>query len=837
MATTPAIPEQKQAPAEQTPAQAAFLECVENWYTALSRGRTPEEHEWFENGLFHQLRQWLERDPVTRRYRPRAAKDGESKPMPVTNHFSSAINRNANAMGADIPDMRAMADNYDAKNRRAAEAAERAIIQANRESGFEQLNPTLAQHVVLFGIGATKDMIDMSSGAESVESVQTQEVPVGLQCANCGYSEPLNGGQGHNTGGAAGAPPQAAGGSPPIPAENVQPGPTQAPAPNGANPGSQLPAAASPTSAPSGDGMLLNSGPAAPTLGTAPCPQCGGPMFPVTQQQEVPGEQTQLPVSRLKTKLLTPFEFYVPRDCGDPNLSPLVIEVSPMRVSEARAIYPDIADRIKPSGDKKGSNLALFYLQSLRRLMTAGSQPQEDETDMCLPFEAWCKWNWLPEDVQDAITAEWGDQPSGHPTYSAKGMTKLDAAMSFGVYGVFFDEVCAEMSEAPFEEKFPYTFYLFQKDIASPYPKGLGVEIKPLQKQINRIDSLMLKMAMTGMGKWIIPLSQSRTKPTGDPGDAIVYDDEAGKGRPEYVSGTPMMAALAAKRQQVVMDFDVLANTSSIDRGQAGATTGPFRALAFLGSKAEEARQTTRFLWEQAHEKRARLLLEMAKLAWDQPRKVKVSGFNNKFGMELLDIADLGDGNYSIEVVQDSSRPKTIDEKIQTVSMLVQGGFLNVQDPAVRDYIFSTLGMDDVDPANHVAYSKAERDLEMIKTGQSPIENPFINWQIEFMIFSIFIQTEEYEGLDPMVQAHVLMWAQYAQMNVQMAMAPPPQPGAQPHEDPNHKAGQALAGPSASQTLGGVAGKGFSPMQQQTAAQKEGQQVVDSLPQEQSTVQ
>ena len=240
-------------------------------------------------------------------------------------------------------------------------------------------------------------------------------------------------------------------------------------------------------------------------------------MQPITQTQEVPGEQTQLPVSRLKTKLLTPFEFYVPRDCGDPNLSGLVIELSRTRVSEAKTMYPDVADQIVADGDKKGSNLAMFYLQSLRRLMTAGSQPQEDEADQCTIFEAWCKWNWLEEDVQEAIAAEWGEQPSGHPTYSAKGMTKLDAAISFGVYGVFVGEVCAEMGEAPYEEKFPYTFFPFQKDIASPYPKGLGVEIKPLQKQLNRIDSLMEKMAMTGLGKWIVPLSQARTKPTGDP--------------------------------------------------------------------------------------------------------------------------------------------------------------------------------------------------------------------------------------------------------------------------------------------------------------------------------
>jgi len=158
---------------------------------------------------------------------------------------------------------------------------------------------------------------------------------------------------------------------------------------------------------------------------------------------------------------------------------------------------------------------------------------------------------------------------------------------------------------------------------------------------------------------------------------------------------------------------------------------------------------------------------------------------------------------------------------------------VNVQDPSVRDYIFSTLGMDDVDPMNHAAYSKAERDLELVKNGQSPLENPALNWQIEMMIFGIFMQTEEYESLDPMTQAHVTMWFMYANEHVMMAQGMPPAPNP---ADPNQAAAHALGGPTASQTLGGVAGKGFSPQQQQTAAQKEGQQVVDSLPQEQSTV-
>src|ERR1039457_109324 len=108
----------------QTPAQSALSDFILKQWDALARDRWAEEREWAQAGYFDQLKQWLEEDPNTRRLKPMKSKTDQKWPMPVTNHFSKTISTNANSLGAAIPEMLALSDNYDARNRRAAEAAE-----------------------------------------------------------------------------------------------------------------------------------------------------------------------------------------------------------------------------------------------------------------------------------------------------------------------------------------------------------------------------------------------------------------------------------------------------------------------------------------------------------------------------------------------------------------------------------------------------------------------------------------------------------------------------------------------------------------------------------------
>jgi hypothetical protein len=86
------------------------------------------------------------------------------------------------------------------------------------------------------------------------------------------------------------------------------------------------------------------------------------------------------------------------------------------------------------------------------------------------------------------------------------------------------------------------------------------------------------------------------------------------------------------------------------------------------------------------------------------------------------------------------------------------------------------LGIPEIDFADNIDYSKAERDLELAKNGEKPQNNPFSNWTIVFLVFSEYTKTEEYEESTPQVQTGILGLTQW----YQEMMRPPPMPGGPP---------------------------------------------------------
>lgn len=741
---------------------------IEKLYTSLSRVRFAEEREWAQAGYFDQLKQWLEEDPAGKNRLVPIGKDKSRKwPMPVTNYFSKTIASNANALGAGIPAMLAMADNYDATNRRAAEAAENVIDAANRESGMEALNATLARRVPLWGLGITYDTIAFDHSTVEVPDL-----------------------------------------APPVPAQgaNVASAPDS---PGGAGPDASVPPAAPPAPQPAGGVDGENEQPQ-------------GELEPPAQASGVQA----IPTARLKTFLPTPFEVYLPRDSQDPNLSEYQVIRWRKAIGEVRELYPDYAEQI--SADTDDGSIAFFYLNTLRSLSYQNSKQNENDQEYCTLTEIWTSWTAVPKEVQDKITAEWQSQPS--EIYEQEGFTKLQAAVEYGMFAVVWKGCILQWAENPWDGESALTFFPWQKDAVSVYPKGLSVELVPLTKSLNRLDSLMLRALMSnGVVKLLWPITQSTPIPSGDPVEVAQWDPVGdGKVKPEYFSGHAYGPEMVKMREQIVADINSLGFNNSVAEGEMPGSGTAFRALAYLGSKAEETRKTQRYLWEDAHERRARKLLKMARKVWTEPRKIQTAGYNNRFGSVELDVADL-DGGYEINVIQDSSRPKTQTEKLQALQMLQQGGYVNPQDPGTREYVIDTLGMNDVDLADHLQYAKAERDLEALKHGMQPMDSPFQKWQTYLETFANYTLTEEFEGLDPQTRNGILMYAQYISEKLTMAQGggvpPPGAPAGPGAPGPGGPGGQ-----PAGHVLNQVPGAQVSNDQVQAAAQREAATVVPNAP-------
>ena len=747
----------------QSPAQGAIADYIKRLYKASSRTRFAEEREWATAGYFDQLKQWLEDDPQTNKLRPMSKKKDQKWPTPVTNLFSKTIAINANALGADIPRMLAMSDNYDARNRRAADAAENVIDAANRESGMEILNPTLARRTVLWGVGCTYDTI-----AFDHSTVEVAQMPAAPQTS-------------------------------------------QSPTPGGEQAGQQG-----------------NPGEPAPVSGQEP----------VEASPEVAAEGVEtVPTARLKTYLLTPFEFILPRDSQDPNLSGWQMVRWRRPIGEARENYPDFADNFKADSDD--TNLAFFYLNTLRSLSYQNSRSNEAEQEMVTLSILWTDWTSIPEKVQEKITAEWQNQLS--EIYEEQGFTKLQAAIEYGLFAVEWEGQIVQWAENPWDGDSPLTFFPWQKDCVAVYPKGLSVELIPLTKSLNRVDSLMMRAVMShGTQKLLWPTSQTTPIPSGDPVEIVQWDPIGdGKVRPEYVSGTPYGPVLISLRNQIVADFKEIGFTNSVAEGEMPANGTAFRLAAYMGAKAEESRKTQRYLWEQAHEIRARKLVKMARKVWTEPRKIQTAGFNNRYGAQQLNAADIPNGGYELNVIQDSSRPKTQTEKLQVLQLAQQGGYINPQDAQIREYVLDNLGLSDLDPSDHLDFMAADYALEQLKQGLQPALSPFTKWPIVLHIIADYTKTEEFRSMQELQQNGILMYAQWLSEMSQVAQGAPlgmPVPGAPPPEGAQGLPPSELAkkggvgGQPASHVLGQVPGAEVSSQQVQGAAIREAADVVPNSP-------
>lgn len=796
-------PDANSETAQATPLAAVerlLISFAESRFQEYARYRFAEEREWYESALFYQRRQWLKWNDSSRKWSVIKQNPNKPKPMPVTNYFAKAINDNANQL--QPPKMIVTSGDDSAPNRRSAEYAEKSLPALDKESGFDVLCPLLAKHVVLWGIGCTKDIFDTSASAGStVIPTPTLSAKMMLSCSDCGETSELT-------------DQQAAGGQ------------------NATNLGT-----AAGNMGPDADQITPSLQSASPTgFDENPpdqpkqmnCPKCGGADTKQYPKLELkPAGSKKFTKGRLYSEVKPIFEIYLPRDCRNPNLAPCKIDRHRQSLGSLRRMYPDRAQNIKAEAPY---DVHQIYMEALRALVNY-NYLHEQTLESTTVTELWCKWDELPRRLQEKLEKLWADDSD-----------QLDSAQNDGIFMVYAGGTMLAWGPNFMEGEDPYTFFLWELDPANVYPKGAAIDLTPLQKRLNRLDSLMeLAMMCNGVGKWLWPATQNYKPPTGSPNEVIPYDVIGeGKVAPQFVSPVPFGPAAPQLRESIVQDFMRIGNTLGPAQGQNSGGQKSFRGAALLAAKQDEAVNTQRALWEKGHEIRYNKVLKMAAKWWDAPRKARVAGFNGKFGMMELKGDDLK-GQYEIMAEADSSRPMTLSEKQQAFGMAAQGGLVDLTDPQTRDYVLNMLRLDNCNLADDLQFRKAERDLETIKQGQMPKPSPFQNPAIALKIFSNFTLTEEFEALPPQIQQGVIVYAQMASQLMQQAQQKAEQAAlasaqaaesvsttGQPHYidpskgGPNAQAfGKALVG-GQKNPLGGVPGHDAGTGPVQHAAKKQG---------------
>lgn len=759
---------------QQAAVERLLMSYGDQTFQEFSRYRFAEEREWYEEALFYQRRQWLRWNDSSRRFDQVKQDSDRPKPMPVSNYFKFTINSNANQLQA--PRMTATATDDADANRRGAEFAQRSIEAIDRESGMNIVRPKLAKHVPLWGIGITKDCID-TSAATGTDQVGQFEMATSkmVSCLDCGKASPVNA-----------APPQTPG---------VDTDPNQ--------PAKTLP-----------ESGALEDGEDDDTK----CPQCGSTNTTPYDKSELGVESIQeFAKGKLCTEVVPIFEVYLPRDCRDANLAPRICQRYRKPLGKLRQMFGDRAANIKAEAPY---DVHQIYMEALRALVNYNYM-HEQTIESTTITEIWADWCELPKKLQDRLEAFW----------QVSEPDKIQQAHTCGIYFIYAGGTMLDWGVNPWWDETeqvaykPFTFYLWELDPANIYNAGIGTDLVPLQKRLNRLDSLNELAWMTnGVGKWLWPTTQSGKPPSGSPNEVIPYETIGeGKVAPSFIEGNPINLAVFQLRQSILGDFQALGNTLGVAQGQANGQKA-FRAVAYLGQKQEEQVNTQRYLWEKANELRYKKTLLMAQKCWDSPRKARVAGYNGKFGMMALD-GNMLKGQYTLQFVADSSRPQLPSEKQAAFGMLAQGGLVDLTDSAVREYVADVLNLNDVNMTDHLQYLKAERDLERLKQGQVPKESPFQKWDIFLKVFANFTLTEEFEALHPMLQQGVLMYTEHLSQMTTLGTGGMPGVGPQPMALGNAMAGGGGGKKKPGNPLNKVPGQDVSAGNAQHAAVGEAQQV------------
>lgn len=675
-----------------------LLDFAEQSYRDFSRMRFAEEREWYQNALFYQRRQWLRWDNGQRRWAPMKPDPRRPRPQPVSNYFAMTINTNANQLAANMPRMLVTPLSTSDADQRAADMAQKALPAIDKESGMNVLNPLLALHATLWGMGITKDVYDIGYGSGRVQYPETDRG--GGQkagCRDCDRSYAL---------------------------------PRQ--------PNAQ------------GDGDAATYAPA------KTCPACGSDNVVLYERPElVTRDVVEFSRGRITTEIRPIFEVFLPRDCQNPNLAKKIVHRYRKGLGDVKRLFGPAAEGVQADSS---SDIHEIYLEALRSLVNYSYLPEQAKEE-CSCTECWFDWDELPKRLQRRIGEV---HPDDAEAWQAQGGFVIGAGGKTMQYG------------ANCYGKKPFTFYLWQVDPASVYPKGLGADLVPLQKRLNRIDSLIEMGIMTNAaGKWLWPRTQTNNDPPSGTPDEVIQYDVIGDGKiaPSFVQPSPFHASVIETRNSILQDFQELGLALPVSRGDDPGSAKAFRALAYLGAKADEQLNTPRFLYELGHQLRYEKCLGLARRFWDEPRLAKVAGPNGKYLVQQFAREDL-EGNYDIEVVPGTSRPRTLQDKQAAFAGLLQAGMVDPKDPTVRDYVADMANLERVNLVDHLQYLAAERALERAKQGFAPPANPFYSAEVFFRVFSDFTLREEFETLPPAGQQAIAMAALHWQ--AQMASAPAP---------------------------------------------------------------
>jgi len=294
----------------------------------------------------------------------------------------------------------------------------------------------------------------------------------------------------------------------------------------------------------------------------------------------------------------------------------------------------------------------------------------------------------------------------------------------------------------------PYTMVRYKRDIFNHYGISLPELIIPLNKDINRIDSLvMLNRATMVSPKLMIPIGSMLPDQqiSGRPAEHIYYKPGVGE-KPTFEYGKSLDQSVLQEREQKVMDISKLSGSNEVLQGQRPVGVSTAAGLNLLLEQSYSKFNTTIFEIENALAKAYTKVLNLKRYCYTLPRQnyiKRIKALNNSVSdvaiNDFFKGSDLGN-NIDVRVESGSSSPKSLVMEQNNIKEVAQMGVFGVLDPVQNpignQYFLSKFGLSKFKTQTNSDTTRALWENDLIRHGRfedvkvMPIDDNVIHYKV-----------------------------------------------------------------------------------------------------------
>lgn len=213
------------------------------------------------------------------------------------------------------------------------------------------------------------------------------------------------------------------------------------------------------------------------------------------------------------------------------------------------------------------------------------------------------------------------------------------------------------------------------------------------QDQINQIDALILLiMNRCANPVWMKPKGSEVRRLTGEPGLIIDYTPSgSANNKPERIDGSEVPASLFRIREGYYQDFESLAGTYDVIKGQKPSGVEAFSALQLLVERSQSRYGPVLAARGRTYRDWYSMAVELERQYGPDERVWQALGPNQQWTFEKFKHAEL-QGNVRIIVEDGSQTPKTSLGKRAAIQQLQTLGVIDPRNPETGFEILKTFG-------------------------------------------------------------------------------------------------------------------------------------------------